>query len=102
MLIDFTKHPILKAPTDEEIILLGEADPKLLSDLHEAHEGRIRAAESDPLRHGFDLPGWNRMRDAIEKYDEVITFGGNRSGKTTGCAKMVMQAVTENQDGHVV
>ena len=53
MLIDFTKHPILKAPTDEEIILLGEADPRLLSDLHEAHEGRIRAAESDPLRHGL-------------------------------------------------
>ena len=102
MLISFTKHPILETPTDEEIVLLGEADPKLLSDLHEAHEGRIRAAESDPLRHGFDLPGWDRMRDAIKKYDEVITFGGNRSGKTTGCAKMVMQAVTENQDGHVV
>ena len=42
------------------------------------------------------------MRDAIKDYDEVITFGGNRSGKTTGCAKMLMQAVVENTDGHVV
>ena len=42
------------------------------------------------------------MRDAIQDYDEVITFGGNRSGKTTGCAKMLMEAVTNNQDGHVV
>ena len=102
MTIEFTKHPILESPTDEEIVILGEADPKLLASLHEAHEGRILAAETDPLRHGFDLPGWDRMRDAMRDYDEVITFGGNRSGKTTGCAKMLMEAVTSNQDGHVV
>ena len=29
-------------------------------------------------------------------------LGGNRSGKTTGCAKMVMKAVTESRDGHLV
>jgi len=102
MELTFTPHPILHPPSDEEIVALGEIDPKLLANLHEAHEGRIRAAESDPLRHGFDLPGWDRMREAIEMYDEVITFGGNRSGKTTGCAKMLMEAVTNNQDGHVV
>ena len=98
----FTEHPILKPPSDEEIVQLGEIDPKLLADLHRAHEGRIKAAEEDPLRHGFDLSGWSRIRQAISQYDEVITFGGNRSGKTTGCAKMVMQAVTENEDGRVV
>jgi len=70
--------------------------------LFRSHEGRIEAAEEDPLKYGFDLPGWSRMRDALDKYDEVITFGGNRSGKTTGCAKMVMEAVTSNNDGHVV
>jgi hypothetical protein len=30
MTIEFTKHPALEAPTDEEIVILGEADPKLL------------------------------------------------------------------------
>jgi hypothetical protein len=102
MTIEFTNHPVLEAPTDEEIVILGEADPKLLVQLHEAHEGRIQSAREDPLRHGFELTGWSRMRDALKDYDEVITFGGNRSGKTTGCAKMVMEAVTENMDGHVV
>ena len=29
MTIEFTKHPALEAPTDEEIVILGEADPKL-------------------------------------------------------------------------
>ena len=98
----FTEHPILKPPSDEEIVQLGEIDPKLLADLHRAHEGRIKAAEEDPLRHGFDLSGWSRIRQAISQYDEVITFGGNRSGKTTGCAKMLMEAVTQNEDGHLV
>jgi hypothetical protein len=98
----FTQHPILKPPTDEEIVQLGELEPKLLADLHEAHEGRIRSSEIDPLRHGFDLPGWGRIKEALIKYDEVITFGGNRSGKTTGCAKLLMQAVTQNMDGHIV
>ena len=37
MTIEFTKHPALEAPTDEEIVILGEADPKLLVQLHEAH-----------------------------------------------------------------
>ena len=102
MELQFTKHPILQAPSDEEIVALGEIDPKLLQDLHEAHEGRIRASESDPVRYGFDLDGWGRMRKGIEKYNECLVLGGNRSGKTTGCAKMVMQAVMNNEDGHIV
>ena len=102
MEIKFTDHPILEAPSDSEILLLAEDDPKVLQELHKAHEGRIEAALDDPLRYGFDLQGWSRMREALEDYNEVLTLGGNRSGKTTGCAKMLMEAVTSNQDGHVV
>ena len=57
MELTFTQHPLLTAPTDEEILLLAEKDPKLLGELHRAHEGRIRAAQEDPLRYGFDLAG---------------------------------------------
>jgi len=101
-MLDFTEHPILKPPTDEEIVLLGEADPKLLEELHRAHEGRIRAATDDPIRYGFDLPGWERMSDSFRDYNEVLALGGNRSGKTTGCAKRIMEAVSSNFDGHIV
>ena len=93
---------MLEAPTDEEIVLLGEKDPRLLADLHKAHEGRIQASEEDPIRFGFDLAGWERIRDGLHEYNECLTLGGNRSGKTTGCAKIVMQAVMENTDGHIV
>ena len=57
MELQFTQHPFLQPPTDEEIVLLAENDPKLLEALYQAHEGRIQAAEEDPIRYGFDLPG---------------------------------------------
>ena len=81
MTIEFTKHPALEAPTDEEIVILGEADPKLLVQLHEAHEGRIQSAREDPLRHGFELTGWSRMRNALKDYDEVIPSAGTEAGR---------------------
>ena len=102
MALNFSKHPYLTPPTDEEIILLAEKDPKMLEALWNAHEGRIKASEEDPLRHGFDLDGWARMRSGLEKNNECLVLGGNRSGKTTGCAKMVMEAVTQSKDGHIV
>ena len=98
----FTDHPIIKPPTDEEIIELGRIDPALLEELHMAHEGRIRSSIEDPLRYGFDLPGWSRIRSGLRNYNECLTLGGNRSGKTTGCAKLVMESVTESSYGHVV
>ena len=102
MEIKFTNHPLVKPPTDEEIVLLGEKDPRLLTELHKAHEGRIEASVEDPIRYGFDLDGWNRIRDGLDEYDECLTLGGNRSGKTTGCAKLVMKAVMYSYDGHIV
>ena len=102
MELTFRKHPFLQPPTDEEIVLLAEKDPQLLEDLYNAHEGRIQASEEDPVRYGFDLPGWERMRKGLGNYNECLVLGGNRSGKTTGCAKIVMQAVINNTDGHIV
>jgi len=101
-MIEFTEHPILTPPTDEEIVFLGENHPHMLKDLHEAHEGRIEASEQDPVRHGFNLDGWERIKDGLGTYNECLCLGGNRSGKTTGCAKIVMESVINNPDGHVV
>jgi len=98
----FTPHPLIEAHTDEELVILGESDPKSLQELHRVRESLIRASAEDPLRHGFDLEGWGGIRNSLTKYNEVLALGGNRSGKTTGCAKMVMQAVMENENGHVV
>jgi len=102
MEIAFTKHPFLSVPSDEDILLLAKNDPKLLSDMHILHERKIELSMQDPLRHGFDLAGWDRIRKGLGEYNECLTLGGNRSGKTTGCAKIVMEAVTKSENGHVV
>lgn len=101
-MISFTEHPFLEAPTAEEIVWLYDNNLPLLKQLHKAHEGRIEASVSDPIRYGFDLPGWERIREGLQSYNECLALGGNRSGKTTGFAKIVMEAVTESNDGHVV
>ena len=100
MEIVFTQHPFLDTPSDEDILLLLKNDPKLLSDMHILHE-RIQDSIENPLYHGFDLDGWDRIRDGLSKYND-LTLGGNRSGKTTGCAKIVMEAVTKSENGHIV
>jgi hypothetical protein len=102
MELRFTPHPLLEAPSDEDIVLLADKDPKLLASLHEAHEGRIKASIEDPIKYGFDLDGWDRIRLGLKEYNECLALGGNRSGKTTGCAKIVMQSVIENEGGHLV
>lgn len=103
-MIDFTHHPLLQPPTDEEIIRLTETKEgsEELLRWHKSHEEAIVSAANEPLKHGFDLNGWNRIKWGMSNYNEVLALGGNRSGKTTGCAKIVMQAVTESTDGHIV
>lgn len=103
-MIDFTHHPLLQPPTDEEIIKLTETKEgsEELLRWHKSHEEAIISAANEPLKHGFDLNGWNRIKWGMSNYNEVLALGGNRSGKTTGCAKIVMQAVTESTDGHIV
>jgi len=100
--MNFTAHPFLESPTAKDIVWLYNNDLSLLKELHTAHESRIKASEDDPVRHGFDLPGWERIEQGLQKHNECLALGGNRSGKTTGFAKIVMKAVTESNDGHVV
>ena len=70
MELKFTPHPFLQPPTDEEIVLLAEKDPKLLEALYLSHEGRLQASEEDPVRYGFDLPGWERMQSSLGEKNE--------------------------------
>ena len=100
--MQFSPHPILEGPSDKEIVFWGENDPGMLEGLHRAHEERILSSQTDPVRYGFDLDGWNRIRSGLLDHNECLCLGGNRSGKTTGCAKIVMQSVIDNRDGHVV
>ena len=100
--LDFTPHPILKPPTAAEQLWLLENNREGLLDLWEEHERLIARSKSDPLRYGFELSSWTRIREMLVEYNEVLVLGGNRSAKTTGTGKLAMESVTEQMDGHIV
>lgn len=79
-ILQFTPHPILEAPTDDEILLLSET-PGGREDLlkwHQSYHTALRAAEEDPLNHGFELEGWKYADKFLQTVDTVILSGGNR------------------------
>ncbi len=50
--------------------------------------------EPDPLRFGLDLPHWPIIRHYLQQREEVFTFGGNDSAKTTLMAKLICEVLT--------
>ena len=91
--MQFTEHPILKGPTDEEAVALSADE---LIKWHTAHEEAIRLAEEDPVKFGFSLPQQEMVEELLKTHTECWVYGGNRSGKSFNCARMVMKALLEN------
>ena len=98
-----TLHPLLPLPTEEELFVLYEKQGAgAVQKLLEAREERIKLSKEDPLRYGFELTSWKRIREVLQDYYEVLVLGGNRAAKTTGIAKIAMESITECTDGHIV
>ena len=48
--------------------------------------------EANPVRDGYVLPMWNKVMANWPKYKNIILLGGNRSGKSTFCARLSVWA----------
>ena len=71
MELKFTPHPFLQPPTDEEIVLLAEKDPKLLEALYLSHEGRLQASEEDIVPCESWSVGW--IQEDTDEYLRLYT-----------------------------
>jgi len=106
----FTKHPVLKAPTPEQIkALCFNADGTTNADglaklieMHRMHEDAVANAVSDPLNFGITLKGWVYADAMFDLYDTCMCFGGNRSGKTEYGARSVVKAALENPNSIII
>jgi len=74
-MLTWARHCILKAPTEEEQLLMEPAD--LLAYWKNYHDV-IKRAEDDPYRHGFVLDNWQKMKSCFDTANEVLALGGNR------------------------
>ena len=106
----WTDHPILKPPSKEEIERL-TVNPdgsdnieglKKLHELWEAHESAIKSSQKEPLKYGFEPECWTRADELFNDFDTVISFGGNRSSKSTFGARTVVKAALENPESMII
>ncbi len=71
-------------------------EPEKLMELHDLYHEAISNAERDPYRYGFVLPHWKWADECFEGFFEMIVLGGNRSGKTSYAARLVVKSAIEN------
>ena len=99
MSLEWERHEVLVPPIDEE---LAQMEPEELVKLHTLYHDAIANARRDPYRYGFKLPHWKDAEALLEKTSEILVSGGNRSGKTTWAAHVVVRAAVENPNSVIM
>lgn len=93
MALTWTPHPILSIPSKDEQIAMGA---ERLLDYWDRREKAIEREVEDPFNFGTELPHWKMADEALASHGEVLTLGGNRSGKSEWASKRVVQALVAN------
>jgi len=94
---NWTPHPVLEIPSDEVIQERGwEVDDVI--NYHRIYQEKIKNEKEDPYRHGFQLKHWDLVHESLCIASEVHIYGGNRSGKSEVCARLVVEAAMNNPE----
>lgn len=93
MALQWTHHPILKVPSKEEQVSMGAE--KLLQ-YYQTREQAIEREKDDPYNYGTELDHWKMADDQLVNHGELLTLGGNRSGKSFWASKRVVQSAVMN------
>lgn len=97
-MLNWTPHPILDIPSDEEIAML---TPEELVKLHATREEAIRNSINDKFRYGWVFENWMKVEEYLRDRNEALISGGNRSGKTQFGAYAVVKAAVENPNSDI-
>ena len=92
-------HPLLPLPSPAQVVrlLADAAGQRALAELLAQRREIIARANADPVRYELEPEFWGDVRAAVaEQVRLVILLGGNRSGKSWCCGKLVMQALVEH------
>jgi len=93
MALNWTYHPILKVPSKEDQLKMGAE--KLL-DYYTKREDAIDREKTDPYNFGTELSHWSLADRELRNHGELLTLGGNRSGKSFWASKRVVQSAVMN------
>ena len=92
--IEFESHPVVRAPhtLEEQLQFLKIYTPEAFEAFKVARTERIARSKRDPLKYGFNTPGWDEADAALEDGAKFLFIGGgNRAGKSRWCAKKIIE-----------
>lgn len=107
----WTQWPTRHNPTEEEIAAFVTRFPAgmekaydIVRQWHDRREEQIQLEALDPATHGWESPSMQIVRQLLmgtyraadgstHRADDLLFLGGNRSGKTTGGAKLVNERI---------
>lgn len=99
----WSKHPMLPIPSRGQLeALLEKEGAQAVHSVWAKREEAIKLSNEDPLNYGFELESWANARESLQVVDSLIVSGGNRSGKTEGAAKFVVEAAMNNPGTEIV
>lgn len=96
-------HPVLPLPTRQMVaawLAQGDAGLKHLQGVLEKRAEKIALERTDPLRHGFRPPTFQKARELLKTHDELFMSGQNRSGKTRCATEIAVEDLVENPNRH--
>jgi hypothetical protein len=97
-MLNWTEHPMLPIPSDEEIVSMSPED---LLWLHETREEAIRNSRQAPYTYGWVFDNWRGVQQSFETNDEILVSGGNRASKTRVGAYFVVKSAVENPNSMI-
>jgi len=102
----WSKHPVIKVPTKEQVMAMGL---KGVEEFYVLREDAIRKERLDPLRYGYEPTWWKTVDEWMVKKRlanpsgvlEELDLGGNRASKSERAAKRRMERMV-NEPGRRV
>jgi len=96
----WTKHPVLRIPTVEQVMALRglhgqDRAAEILAEIHRKREEAIELEKTDPLRHSHEPVTFLKARELLAKFDEIYLMGANREGKTYFAVKYVVEQLVQ-------
>jgi hypothetical protein len=97
-MIKWKESKVLTPPTVAE---MAKMSPERLMRIHELYHEAIANSEADPYNYGYVPAHWLKLEGLFDDFNEVVALGGNRSGKTSCAARLVVKAAMANPNATI-
>tara|TARA_R110000868_G_scaffold198_4_gene1965 strand:- start:3206 stop:4921 length:1716 start_codon:yes stop_codon:yes gene_type:complete len=99
-MIPFKAHPVIAAPSQEQVLALvrqhGAAAPALLQKIEKDRLDLMAKMDRDRFGHGYVIPQWKAAEALLGDCTMLAVFGGNGAAKTVFSIWLAIKMMVEN------